>query len=253
MFLFNKPVLLNREQHSHLGISRPERPFGYAEKIRAVPLTLSEIAMASHFYPVIFAESGAPMPLAVVGLLDDQNLFVEENGEWTDGAYVPGYLRRYPFALANDRGSDPNNPRMAMIVDEQYEGVKEGAELPFFVDGEPSEAMQQAMAYCQNYERDRVQTAQFAEQLKSYDLLTEQVAQFTPEGETEPKPFARYVGVDENKFRALEDAKFLELRKSNILPLLYAQLMSMGNWRRLMERRAKRLGVSGADVLKTQS
>lgn len=249
MFLFTKPALLNKEVHGSKGVTRPARPFAFAEKVRAVPLTVSEIASASRHYPVIFSEAQNPLPLAVVGLIDDENLFIDQDGEWEQNAYIPGYLRRYPFALANDKQSDPQNPRMAMIVDDGYEGIQDGGDLPFFVDGEPSDAMQQAMEFCQNYERDRVMTMNFGRELAKYDLLAEQVAQFTPEGESEPKPFAKYAGVEEQRLQNATDETFLQLRKSNVLPLLYAQLMSMANWRNLMERRARRHDLQGPAVL----
>ena len=248
MFLFGSPKLLTKEQHGDMGISRPDRPFGFAEGVRAIPLTISETAAAMKHFPIIFADTKTPLPLAVVGLIDEANLFVDDNGEWAEGVYVPGYLRRYPFALATDKQSDPQNPRMAIIVDEAYDGMKKGGDLPFFENGEPSGAMQQAMEYCQQYERDRLMTQAFADTLAKYDLLAEQVAQFTPEG-GEAKPFARYNGVEEDRLKNLSDAQFIELRKSNILPILYAQLMSMGNWRALMDRRARRYGLEGAAVL----
>ncbi|RFB04321.1 SapC family protein [Parvularcula marina] len=252
MFLFSKPALLNKEQHGKLGVSRPDRPFAFAEKIRAIPLTVSEIPSASRDYPVIFSEKATALPLAVVGIIDDENLFIDkESGEWEQNVYVPGYLRRYPFALATDRGADPQNPRMAMIVDEGYAGITENGELPFFNNGEPSDAMKQAMEYCQTYEQDRQNTLRFSQELAKYDFLAEQVAQFTPDGTDQPQPFAKYVGLEENKLNELPDDKFLELRKSNILPILYSQLMSMGNWRALMERRARRHNLQGVDVLKS--
>ena len=252
MFLFSKPELLTKEKHGGMGISRPDRPFAFAEGIRAVPLTISEIASAMRHFPVIFAGTQNPMPLAVLGLIDEQNLFVGDDGEWDEGVYVPGYLRRYPFALATDKQSDPNNPRMAIIVDEGYDGLRQGGDLPFFAGSEPSDAMKQAMEYCQQYERDRLMTAQFSQKLAEYDLLAEQVAQFTPEG-GEAKPFARYTGVEEQRLQNLSDEKFLELRKSNILPILHAQLMSMGNWRMLMDKRARRYGLQGASVLEPRT
>jgi hypothetical protein len=89
--------------------------------------------------------------------------------------------------------------------------------------------------------------------MPKYDLLSEQVAQFTPEGATQPVPFAKYVGVEEQRLQNLPDDQFLALRKSNILPLLHAQLMSMGNWRMLMERRARRYDLSGEAVLKPRN
>ena len=249
MFLFQKPELLTREKHGQMGISRPDRPFAFAEGVRAVPLTISEVASAMRHFPVIFAGVQNPMPLAVLGLIDEQNLFVRDDGEWEEGVYVPGYLRRYPFALATDRQSDPQNPRMAIILDEGYDGLRQGGDLPFFEGDQPSAAMNQAMEYCQQYERDRLVTQQFSQKLTEYDLLAEQVAQFTPDGATEARPFARYTGVEEKRLTDLPDEKFLELRKSNILPILYAQLMSMGNWRALMDRRARRYGLQGEAVL----
>ena len=252
MFLFTKPALLNKEQHGNKGVTRPERPFAFAENIRAVPLTLSEVPSASRHYPVIFSEASSALPLAVVGIIDDENLFIEKDGTWAEHVYVPGYLRRYPFALANDRNSAPDNQRMAMIVDEGYEGVQDDGELKFFnPDGQPSDAMKQAMEYCQTYERDRQMTMQFSQELLKYDILAEQVAQFTPDGAPQPMPFAKYIGVEENRLAELSDEKYLQLRKSNILPILYAQLMSMGNWRSLMERRAQRHELKGEDVLKS--
>lgn len=249
MYLFRRPELITREAHGDMGISKPERPLAFCEAARAVPLTLSEVTTAMRHYPIIFSSSENPVPLAVLGLMDDVNLFVDENGEWLADHYVPGYLRRYPFALATDRESDPENPRMAIIVDAGYEGISSNAEVPFFENGQPSSAMQQAMEFCQNYERDRIQTNRFAEELKKYDLLAQQMAQYTPEGQ-EPQAFARYVGVDEKRLQELADDKFLELRKNNMLPIIYAQLMSMGNWRALLDRRARRFNLSGEDVIK---
>ena len=244
MFLFRKPELLNKEQHGKLGVSRPDRPFGFCDSVRAVPLTISEIAMAQKHYPIIFSNEKEPLPLAVVGLIDDVNLFVDEKGEWESNMYIPGYIRRYPFALAGDQSSD----RMAIILDTEYEGLTDKPDVKFFDGDEPSEDTKKAMDYCSNYERDRIVTLQFGKQLAEYGLVSTQVAQFTPEG-GEAQPFAQYVGVEEGKLTELADDKYLELRKSNILPILYAQLMSMGNWRTLMDRRVRRFNLDPAKVL----
>ncbi|MEM9840054.1 MAG: SapC family protein [Pseudomonadota bacterium] len=249
MYLFRRAELVTREAHAGMGISKPENALGFCAHARAVPITLSEITTAMRYYPIIFSSSENPVPLAVLGLMDDVNLFVEDDGNWTQDFYIPGYIRRYPFALATDKDSDPENMRMAIIVDAGYEGMTNEPEVPFFEGNEPSEAMKQAMEFCQNYERDRLQTNRFAETLKGFDILAQQMAQYTPEGQ-EAQAFARYVGVDENKLNGLTDAQFLELRKSNMLPILYAQLMSMANWRSILDRRARRFNLTGEDVIK---
>ncbi len=245
MYLFRKPELLTKEKHGNLGVSRPARPYAFCEAVRAVPITVSEIAMVQKHYPIIFADAQNPMPMAVVGLIDDINLFVGEDGEWEQNSYIPGYLRRYPFALANDQNSD----RMAIVVDAEYEGISDSPEVKFFEDDDTSDETKRAMEYCSNYERDRVITQQFAQAIVAYDLLTPQVAQFTPDNAGEAQPFAQYVGVEESRLADLPDDKFLELRKANLLPVLYAQLMSMGNWRLIMDRRVRRFNLQPDQVL----
>ncbi len=48
---------------------------------------------------------------------------------------------------------------------------------------------------------------------------------------------------------ALTDEQIIELRKSGMLPILYAMVMSMGNWRMLLQRRARRFGLSETQLL----
>ncbi len=245
MYLFRKPELLTKEKHGELGVSRPKRPFAFCDSVRAIPITISEIALVQKHYPIIFADPQNPMPMAVVGLIDDVNLFVgEKDGEWEQNCYVPGYVRRYPFALAGDKESD----KMAIVIDSEYEGLSKKADVKFFEGEDTTDETKRAMEYCSNYERDRLMTQQFAQALVQYDLVTSQVAQFTPEG-GESQPFAQYSGIEEKRLTDLADDKFLELRKSNILPILYAQLMSMGNWRMIMDRRVRRFDLKADQVL----
>ncbi|MEM6747607.1 MAG: SapC family protein [Pseudomonadota bacterium] len=255
MFLFRKPELLTKESHGTIGIDNPDQPFAFAAAARAVPLVLTELTTAMRDYPIIFSNKETPMPLAVLGLIEDDNLLVDEKGEWEHGRYVPGYIRRYPFALATEReATDPEGQRMALIVDGEFEGLSTSVpeDKRFFDDNGPSSALQQAMDFCQNYERDRAQTIQFGEILAGYDILTEQFGQYTPPGETS-QPFARYVGVDENKLKQLPADKYIELRDNGMLPLLFAHMMSMGNWGNILDRRARRYNLSGADVIKPRA
>ena len=252
MYLFRKPELVTREVHGKMGISRPEKPLAFTAEARAIPLTLGEVTTAMRYYPIIFSSVENPVPLAVLGLVDDENLFLDENGDWALDHYVPGYVRRYPFALASDRQSETQTPRMAMIVDAEYEGVQEGGDIPFFnEDGEPSDAMKQAMEFAQSYENDRVQTQRFAEMLVGFDLVTQQMAQYSPDNKDQ-MAFARYFGVEEPRLKELSDEKFLELRKANVLPILYAQLMSMANWRILLDRRARKHKLTAENIMTPQ-
>jgi SapC len=245
MFLFDSPELMNKESHGALGFHPTEKNFSFCAKARAIPITVSEIIPAMKDYPVIFLNRENPAPLVVTGMVDDVNLFVDEKGNWEADRYIPGYVRRYPFGVA----SEDSGERLAIVIDTAYEGLKEGGEFPLFENGEPSASTQQAIEFCKAFEQDRVVTNGFGERLNKFDLIQGQSAQFTPQGASEPKTFAEYFGVDEKKLQELSDEQFLELRQAGLLPLIYAMLMSMSNWRFLLQRRARRFNMSEAEIL----
>lgn len=244
MFLYQRPELLNTQAHGDLGVRAAAKPFGFCANVRAIPLTISEIAEASRYFPVVFGSLEDLQPLAIVGLLDDVNLFVDESGNWDPYAYVPGYIRRYPFGLAAEQGGD----RFALVIDAAFEGVDRGADRKLFAGGELSDLSKQAMEFTKTYESDRRLTEQVMKAVKEFDLITGQTAQYTPSGSTAPQPFAQYWGVDERKLAGLSDEEFLKVRKLNVLPVLYAHLLSLGNWRNLILRRMRRFNMTETEA-----
>ncbi|MEX0643940.1 MAG: SapC family protein, partial [Parvularculaceae bacterium] len=240
MYLFEKPELLSKELHGKHGMGPPAKPFAFCAKVRAVPITISEFIAAGRHFPIIFSAEKSLVPLAVLGVIDDVNLFVTEEGRWEDHVYIPGYLRRYPFALANETGGE----RVAVVFDAAHEAITVGGEKPFFVDGQPSEDMQAAIEFCKQYEIDKIQTEQAMRMLETYNLIAPQTAQYGGNRDSEQKPFAQYFGVDEKRLTELPDDKFLELRRSGLLALIIAEMMSMGNWRTILERRARRFNLN---------
>lgn len=244
MFLYDRPELLNLQSHGDLGIRGASRPFGFCSKTRAIPLTISEIAEASRHFPVVFGSQEELQPLAIVGLLDDVNLFVDEDGNWDPYAYVPGYIRRYPFGLAAESGGD----RFALVIDAGFEGVHRDADRKLFADGQLSELSRQALEFTKTYETDRRLTEQVFKAVKGLNLITGQTAQYTPTGAQTPQAFAQYWGVDERKLVELSDEEFLKVRKLNVLPILYAHLLSLGNWRNLILRRMRRYKMTETEA-----
>ncbi|MCK5750783.1 MAG: SapC family protein [Oricola sp.] len=246
MFLYERPELLMKEKHGNLALKPAAQPFGFAAKARAIPLTLSEIPSAIKDYPVIFLSKEQPQLLAVTCLYDDFNLFVDENGAWEQNRYIPGYVRRYPFGLA----SETNGERMAIVIDRAFEGLGADGDVPLFSNGEPTAQTQSAVDFCKNYERDRQMTEQFVKSLIDIEMIQSQTAQYTPTGASEPVNFAQYFGVDEQRLNSLDKDTLADLHGRGVLPLLYAMLMSMGNWRVLLQRRARRFNLTEENIFK---
>lgn len=244
MFLYTQPQLLSVEEHGHLGLKASDRPYDFVRDIRVVPLAAAEISTAQKFYPVIFSDPERPSLLAVVGIGDDRNLFVDDNGHWDSDAYVPSYIRCHPFALARSQGE-----QYAVIIDRDAAVISENPEQPFF-DGQALTAPIQARVdFCSQFSAHRKVTDSFCDRMVELGLLSGQHATFTPQGETEQRTLASYVAVDFDKLRQLDAATVEQLFQEGMLPVIYAHRFSLENWSRLLERWQRRYPDKGLDSL----
>lgn len=234
VLFYSRPEPLNPELHGKLGVKRLDTPFKFAKAGHAIPLTVGEFPLAAVTGPIIFV-GDEKLPLAVMGLNAGENMFVRDDGMFEPGVYVPAYVRRYPFVFANDDA----NQQMVLCVDREADFVVEGGDLPFFEkDGQPSEYTKACMEFCNNFELERQRTMSFVQLLQDLDLFELKTANFTPpapEGQAvQPQKIAEYFGVSEEKLNALPAEKYLELRDNGALAQIYAHLLSLVGWDRLI-------------------
>ena len=233
VLFYGKPEPLSVEAHSGLGVDPVDQPYAFAAQTNVVPLTVTEFAPAALSYPVIFV-GDTRQPVAVMGLRQGENLFVSDAGAFRAEAYIPAYVRRYPFVFANDEVQK----RLILCIDRDASFVKEGGATPLFVDGQPSPYVQQAMEFCNNFEQERLRTEAFVKLLADLDLLETREAVFTPrnpDGTTAaPQKIAEYFAVSEEKLKALPADKLAELRDNGALGQIYAHLVSLLGWDRLI-------------------
>ena len=235
MFLYEQTELLTIAQHSALGLTPSDTPYAFAGKVRAIPVTLPEFASAQRNYPIVFTSIDNPFPVAVVGLLEDDNLFID-NGIWDQGCYVPAYLRCHPFSFAGEQDG-----RIAVVIDRKAATVKADAKYPFFVDGKLAAETESMMRFCAQYEAERKRTVEFCLQLRDMGLLVQQRAVHKSDGSDEETTLANYVSVDTQKLAELGDETVLALHRSGRLAATYLQAYSMENWQPLIMRRELRL------------
>jgi hypothetical protein len=232
MFLYEKPELLNKEIHGSMGFTPVDRPFDFVSHVRAVPLTMVEFGSALRNFPIVYSDMENPVPLAVMGIAENENIFVGKDGKWDELSYVPMYLRCHPFAFATEEGG-----RMAVVVDVAASTVNDNPQYPFFVDGEISEQTDVLMRACAQMESERNRTQEFCARIKELDLLAPLRATHTPEGETEAQPLADYIAIDAAKLNELPADVVYELHKKGFLSAMYLQLYSLENWRHLVARK----------------
>ena len=234
VLFYSNPEPLTPEHHGKLGVKRVEHPYGFVAQSHVIPLTVTEFVPCSLSYPVVFVGTETKSPIAVMGLRQGQNLFIGEAGDFRADAYVPAFVRRYPFVYANEQNSD----RMVLCVDRKAAFVTDKYDIPFFEDGKPSAYTEQAMKFCNDFEVERQRTVSFMQLLEDNDLLEQRTASFTPrnpDGSTgEPQKIADYWAVSDEKLRNLSADKFKELRDNGALPQIYAHMTSLLGWDRLI-------------------
>jgi hypothetical protein len=234
MLLFWQPELFNAETHSDLGLAEIDRPFDFASKATAIPLTIGELSTAQKSYPIVFASLEDPAPLAVTGVIDSVNLFVDDAGQWARPHYVPAYVRSYPFAFA----SGPDN-QMAVVIDRAAPMISRNPKEAFFDNGQLSAGTQSLVDFCAKCAQDRERTERFSRKLLELNILAGQQANYQQPGQDE-QSIANYVAVDTAKFQALDKDIVADLFSSGMLALIHAHLFSLENWTRLMIRRGIR-------------
>jgi len=228
---YKQPLLLNANEHSGKGLKAHDG-YGFAADVVAVPLNITEFAVASRDYPIVFADNDSAAPLAVLGLKQGRNLFVDGDGKWREGAYIPSYIRRYPFILFETQDKE----RRLLSIDAaspRYADLGEGVDPFFEGEGKPTPLAQSAIDFCRAFHNEHLATVPFAEAVNEAGLLV------TNRAEMQFPDNSRYTldgfrVVDEAKFRDLADDKVLEWHRKGWLPLLAFALASQRNWRTLL-------------------
>ena len=234
VLFYSKPEPLNPEVHGNIGLRRIDGPFAFAAGSQIAPLTVAEFPMASGSYPIIFA-GDRRQPLVVMGVNTGANMFIQANGLFEPGLYIPAYIRRYPFVLAND----PANEQLVVCIDRAAKMLGELPDLPFFDhSGQPTEYTKNCIQFCNDFETENRRTESFVALLTELDLLETRKQMFTPTNPDgtfgQAQEIAEYFAVSEDKLKALPDAKLREMMDNGALPQIYAHLISLNGWDRLV-------------------
>jgi hypothetical protein len=233
-------IPISKETHGNKRI-KPISSFAFLAKASACDIVAGEFSAVAPNYPIIFVKSGEEyVPLAVMGLREGENLFVEPNGVWM-GLYQPAALRRYPFAVAQASADGETKP--VLMIDEDCGLLSDTEGEPLFGTddaGEMNSPVGRVIRLITETDAQRQMTRALVAQIAQADLM--QAANVTVQAENGPQVFGGMFTVDEKKLGELPDDAFLELRRSGALPLIYMHLVSLGQMARLQALHAVRHG-----------
>lgn len=231
---YKRPSALRAQVHSEVSLKHAPN-YRFARETNAVPLTTQELFHAQRDYPIVFTDELVPMPLAVVGLQDKVNLYVEPDGSWRRGAYVPAHVRRYPFLFAQQLDSQD----LTLCIDEGSDLIEATNANPFFRDGKATEVTQKALEFCSAYQRQHEATHEFGRTLAQVELLIPRDASVKlPGGQS--IVVRGFKMIDEAKFNMIPADTFLDWRSRGWITMIYAHYLSLGAWDRLVQIMAER-------------
>lgn len=238
MFLYDKPVLLSKEAHANMGLSRSDQPFAFVRDVKGLPVVVNELQTVQKHYPIVFSDFESPVLIAVVGVVDDKNLFVNDAGQWAADHYIPSYARCHPFAFARREGDE-----YAVVIDESSSAISSSPDMPFFDGDDLSESTQQRVDFCGQLNEAKQTTIAFCQRVKDLGLLNGQRVTQTLDDGSEVK-IADYVSIDPSKLNDLDKDTLQELHQDGSLAAIFAQIFSLENWNRLIAKRNQQLEIS---------
>jgi len=228
---YTSPQPLDKEKHVKLALKENFK-LDFAKKVNAVPINLIEMPQVCHHFPIAFSPDENATPVAILGLRDNENLFVNDKGEWEQGAYIPAYIRRYPFIFSEL----PKSDQLTLCVDINDDVVSEKGKNRFFDDkSEPTDLAKNALEFCKSYHAAAQQTFEFSKELGKSGLLIDRQAEIEVGGGKKIS-FSGFRILDESKLAQLDDKQFMEWRKKGWLPFLYAHLFSGSQWQSLVRK-----------------
>lgn len=207
----------------------------FCRRANAVPISCSEFTPACRDYPLAFVstDSGrAFSPVAVLGVSGGENLFVREN-RWEASVYFPAYLRRYPFCMARITLNSVEQADRMICVENAF--LSDDGERMFDERGAPLPAWLPIEKLLRDYEADIELAREMCAILSDYALLEPFTLQAALAGGL--TSFGGMYRVDEKRLEFLNAAQHKTLMRKGIMGRIYAHLISLDNFARLVARK----------------
>lgn len=225
---FKEPVALMEGDERTSYVTLPEN-YKFSTKTNSVPLAVTEFEMACRSYPIVFSAGETIAPVSIVGLREEENLFLDEEYAWLPNTYVPAYVRKYPFIFHQSEGED----LLTLCVDAEFLGDSDTG-LPVFKDNSPNTQISAALDFCKDFHAAWSQTESFVSLLSDNELLFEKRADVEVVTGTKFS-LGGFSLIDRDKFENLINTdEGRDLFNSSQIAAVYAHFISLNNWQTLL-------------------
>jgi hypothetical protein len=229
--MIKKPKLLDkRDLETKFA---PIENYNFASEIGAIAVSFRETAEASKYYPIMFIKEGDGFSaIAILGVDQNKNLFVDENGKWLS-RYIPSLIRLYPFAFSKDP-SDPKKISIAYDTESKLANTKKGE--TFFKDDQALSAYGEKIKNgAEELYNDITILKNITKEIERLGLLTPIDISFGKKDKAQHRITGIYQ-VDPEKLNKLSDTEVLNLTKIGGMNLINNHLNSLSNFDELVNK-----------------
>jgi hypothetical protein len=241
LLIYENAVPVTTQRHRDWSVKKGT-DHSFARHVNAVPLLAVEFAQAAVEYAIVFTGTAeAMMPAVILGMQEQQNLYLNEDGSW-HAKYLPAFIRRYPFVFS----SSHEGKRFTLFLDEAFSGCNQTGlgERLFDAQGTRTQYLESVLNFLQQYQGQFQLTQVFCKKLQALDLLEPMRAQITlTTGQR--MALSGFMAVSRDRLKGLSGEQLAALAQSNELELIYTHLQSLRNVSVMADRLSGTLSPDG--------
>ena len=228
--MYQNLEILNKITHKENSV-KEIKDFSFAKNLINAPITVVEFFEACKNYPIFFAKDVNDNWFASVmlGFKENENVFVNDKGEWDKLHYVPAFVRRYPFILLNQE----NSLDFILGIEKEYLSIdKIDESRKLFNEENSTEFFNKVINFLLDFNTDTNVTTNFIKQLDQWELLEEKTVTIITLNKEQFNITGLFI-VNEEKLKHLSKKKKDEINDKNAIPLITAHLISLSNIQKL--------------------
>jgi hypothetical protein len=239
-----------RKEHRVLVPQARKIPPAFRE-INALPVSMAEFQLVARDYPIVFVTGDSGLSyaaFAVLGLESGRNLFLMSDNTWDRRAYVPAYVRRYPFCMSTITVDGQLRDERLVCVEKK--ALREKGDRLFDDAGAPLPDWEKQQKLLTEYEADLLRTNEMCKTLAADGLLEAFSMQAQP-NDGAALALSGMGRVNEQKLGELESEKIRSYMQRGYLARIFTHFASLENFQRLLDRRASlyaRASVPGGNA-----
>ena len=242
--------LLNNVDHKDLRVII-DRSAEYGDNVWYAATFPSEFRNVQRCYPIFFMkdpDTGEFQAVAVFGVEDGENLFLEEGG-W-DAPYIPLNVMRMPFLIGfqerEEQGEVAREPVITVDMDSPRISTEQG-EAVFLEHGGNSPYIERVGSILRVLHEGVKRSGPFLETLAELDLLESFVLDVQLDDGSEHR-LAGFYTINEEVLKGLDAERLADLNQRGYLEAIYMAIASMSHVGDLVDRKNRRRTAAPTDA-----